>query len=88
MIYYIYVLQNSQTKMFYIGFTRDLKRRLIEHQNSRSTFTRKNTKMGKWKLIYFEGYCNQKDAEGREKFLKGGSGRRYLKKQLKNYFNN
>ena len=86
MVYYVYVLQNSDTKMLYVGFTRDLKRRLLEHKNSKSTFTRKNKKSGEWKLIYFEGYCNQKDAEGREKFLKGGSGRKYLNKQLKNYF--
>jgi len=71
--------------MFYIGFTIDLKRRLKEHLEGKSLFTRKNRKEGKWKLIYFEGYTNKKDAEGREKFLKGGSGRKYLKKQLKNY---
>lgn len=27
----------------------------------------------------------KKDALGREKFLKGGSGKKYLRKQLKNY---
>ena len=51
MIYYVYVLQNSDTKMLYIGFTRDLKRRLTEHQTNKSTFTRKNIKQGEWKLI-------------------------------------
>jgi hypothetical protein len=30
-------------------------------------------------------YLFKTDALGREKFLKGGSGRTYLKKQLKNY---
>jgi len=38
-----------------------------------------------WKTIYFEAYLHKKDALGREKFLKSGSGRRYLKKQLKHY---
>jgi len=37
-------------------------------------------------LIYYEAYTNKKDAKGREKFLKGGSGHMYLKKQLKYYF--
>jgi len=37
------------------------------------------------KLIYFEAYFNKKDALSREKFLKGGSGHKYLKKQLKHY---
>lgn len=86
MVYFVYVLQNSSTRMLYIGFTTNLKRRILEHQEGKSLFTRKNKSTGKWKLIYFEGYSNKKDAEGREKFLKGGSGRKYLKCQLKNYF--
>jgi len=38
-----------------------------------------------WKLIYYEAYVSRKDATGREKFFKSGSGRRFLKKQLKYY---
>lgn len=72
--------------MLYIGFTENLKRRLTEHKHNKSLFTRKNKGSGVWNLIYFEGYLVKKDAEGREKFLKGGSGRKYLKHQLKNYF--
>ncbi len=34
---------------------------------------------------YYEAYLNKMDAIGREKFLKSGSGRRYINKQLKNY---
>lgn len=37
-------------------------------------------------LIYYESYLNKKDAKGREKFLKGGSGHKYIRKQLTNYF--
>jgi len=39
-----------------------------------------------WQLIYYESYLKKSDTIGREKFLKGGAGRKYLKKQLKNYF--
>ncbi|MCK5320520.1 GIY-YIG nuclease family protein [Candidatus Parcubacteria bacterium] len=38
-----------------------------------------------WKLIYYEAYIEKRDAIGREKFLKSGSGRKYLNKQLRNY---
>lgn len=38
-------------------------------------------------MIYYEAYLNREDATGREKFLKSGSGRRFLKKQLKQYIN-
>lgn len=71
--------------MLYIGMTTNLNRRLKEHNRGKSYFTRKNKKGGKWKLIYFEGYLNKMDARGREKFLKGGSGRKYLNKQLRNF---
>jgi hypothetical protein len=34
---------------------------------------------GPWKLIYYEAYTQREDAEGREKFLKSGAGRRFLR---------
>lgn len=85
-MYYVYVLQNQNDKSFYIGYTNNLKRRIMEHQNSkggRTTSLKKN-----WQLIYFEGYLNKDDAIGREKFLKGGSGKKYLYKQLAHFLNN
>lgn len=85
MVYCVYVLENQDNKSFYIGYTTDLKRRLFEHNSgkgARSTRIKKD-----WKLIYFEGYISKMDAIGREKFLKGGSGRKYIKKQLNHYLN-
>ncbi len=83
-LYYVYLLQCQVNKSWYIGYTDDLKTRIYEHQRGRgcrTTSIKKN-----WKLIYYESYLNKADALGREKFLKGGSGRKYLKKQLKHYF--
>jgi len=82
-MYYVYLLENQNDKSWYIGMTTDLRRRLKEHQSGKGGRTTKLKK--NWRLIYFEGYLNQKDATGREKFLKSGSGRKYLKKQLRNY---
>jgi hypothetical protein len=36
-------------------------------------------------LIYYEAYTEREDAEGREKFLKSGAGRRFLRAQLRYY---
>ena len=33
---------------------------------------------GPWKMIYYEAYFNRQDAEGRERYLKSGGGRRFL----------
>ncbi len=82
-MFWTYLLENQNDKSWYIGYTSNLKRRLAEHQNGYGAQTTKN-KIN-WQLIYCEGYKNKKDAEGRERFLKSGSGRKFLKKQLTNY---
>lgn len=84
-MYYVYVIQNLlNAKLLYIGYRRNIKQRLSDHNSGKGARTTKNK--GGWRLIYLEGYLNIKDALGREKFLKGGSGLKYLKKQLNNYF--
>ena len=80
----VYVLENNNDKSWYIGQTSDLEKRLKQHNSGNGCKTTKD-KAGGWRLIYAEAYCDKRDAIGREKFLKSGSGRMYLKKQLKNY---
>jgi putative endonuclease len=82
-MYYVYLLENTNDQSWYIGYTSDLRRRIKDHNNGvgcRTTSMKKG-----WKLIYYEAYIMHKDAIGREKFLKSGSGKTYLKKQMKNY---
>lgn len=81
--YYVYVLFSEHDKRLYIGYTEDVKRRFDEHQSGQVQATQYRRPL---KLIYFENYCEQQDALGREKFLKSGSGHRYLKKQLRTFF--
>lgn len=82
-MYYVYLLENQNDQSWYIGYTSDISRRIKEHNSGRGGRT---TRLKRdWGLIYYEMYLDEKDAEGREKFLKSGSGRKYLKKQLKNY---
>jgi len=38
-------------------------------------------------LIYYEAYLERDDALGRERYLKSGSGRKFLKTQLRRYLN-
>lgn len=83
-MHYVYLLECEDDKSWYIGQTNDLRDRVKRHNDGSGarTTSRKNN----WKLIYYEAYLIKADAIGREKFLKSGSGRTYLKKQLKNYF--
>ncbi len=82
-MHYVYLLESQQDKSWYIGQTDDLKARVARHNagnGARTTSLKTN-----WELIYYEAYKTKADALGREKFLKSGSGYKYLKKQLKNY---
>lgn len=83
MFYYVYLLQSDLDQGLYIGFTAYLRRRLAEHQQGVSISTKSRRP---WRLIYYEAYLQKLDAEGREKFLKSGAGRTFLKKQLRNHF--
>ena len=82
-MHYVYLLECLDDKSWYIGYSANLKQRVERHQKgdgSRTTMRKKN-----WDLIYYEAYKSEHDAKGRERFLKSGSGRKFLKKQLVYY---
>ena len=83
MFYFVYIIESDVDQSWYIGYTQDLKQRVKEHNQGKCTYTKKLGR--KWRLIYAEFYRSKKDALGREQFLKSGSGRRYIKKQLHYY---
>ena len=81
--WYVYLLQSKKTKEWYIGSTRDLQKRILSHNAGKNRPTKHAVP---WKVIYCEISLNQKDARAREKYLKSGMGRRYLKNRLKFFF--
>lgn len=83
MFYYVYVLESTKTKVLYIGYSRDLKKRLEEHNRGLNLSTKHDKP---WRLIHYEAYKNNKDAKRREKYLKTNQGSRLLKRALKEYF--
>ena len=82
MFYYVYVLLSLKDYKFYTGKTTNLKNRLNDHNSGKNISTKNRRPL---KLIYFEGYLNKTDANKREVFLKSGSGKKYINKQLTNY---
>ena len=81
-MFYTYVLLSENDKDFYIGFTKDLKARLGQHQKGlvSSTVYRRPLK-----LIYYEACLNKNDAIKREKYFKTGFGRRFLRNRLETF---
>ena len=80
--YYIYVLKSEKDYQLYTGFTKDLTKRLIEHEKGRVPSTKNHLPVS---LIYWEGCLSRSDATRREKYLKTAWGKRYLKNRLKDY---
>ena len=80
--FYTYILQSEKDNNLYVGFTGELIRRVIEHNEGKVKSTKYRRPL---KLIYWEGCLEQSDATKREKYLKAAWGKRYIKNRLKNY---
>ena len=80
-MYYVYVLKSQKWNRPYVGFTKDLVKRVRQH-NSKST---KSTSYGiPWKLVYYEAFLSEIDARKRElQIKKYGSAFGFLKKRIK-----
>lgn len=79
---YVYVLTSLKSGKWYVGCTNDLRKRFNEHQENKSTYTKGR---GPFKIIYYEACLNRLDGFAREKYLKSGMGRRYLKNRMKRF---
>lgn len=81
-MYYTYVIQSQKSNYLYTGSTNNLQKRFKQHNSGKSTWTKNK---GPWKLIYYEACISEDDARRREKYLKSGMGKRYLKNRLKRF---
>ncbi|GGD79597.1 GIY-YIG nuclease family protein, partial [Lacimicrobium alkaliphilum] len=66
-MFYVYLLQcETDENQFYIGSTKDLRKRLLSHNAGENNATKGH----QWKLVYYEAYLNEQAARAREKRLK------------------
>ncbi|MBU0682957.1 MAG: GIY-YIG nuclease family protein [Candidatus Omnitrophota bacterium] len=79
-MHYVYVLRSTKDGKWYTGCTDDLRKRFNEHNKGHVLSTKGR---GPFEIIYFEGSLNSNDAFAREKYLKSGMGKRYLRNRLK-----
>ena len=82
-MFFVYVLYSEKDHGLYIGFTTNLANRMREHEEGLSLST---TYRRPLILAYYEAYFYREDAETRERFLKSGAGRIFLKKQMRKFF--
>ena len=82
MRYYVYMLINeNKNRLFsYVGYTKNLEKRLLQHNNSNGA---KFTKGRRWTLCYKETYLSKSKAMSREYSLKRDRKfRNFLKKKF------
>jgi putative endonuclease len=70
----VYVLQGKTKR--YVGITNNLARRLAEHK---SGHTKSAQVIGQFRLLHTEEFPDHIAAREREKFLKSGKGREFLR---------
>jgi putative endonuclease len=75
----LYIIKGLSTKKHYIGITNDLQRRLQEH---RSGSSKGGQIIGDFELMHSEEFSDYSSARKREKFLKSGQGRKWIKESL------
>ena len=73
---YVYVLRSLISDRQYIGLTNDVDRRLREHNGGKMKYTKAYRP---WEVVYQESCLDYSSARRREKYLKSGGGRRFLK---------
>jgi len=78
-MYYVYVVKSIKDNHIYTGHTNNLKARIIQHNSGKVESTRLRKP---FKLLYYEACNILSDAIKREKSLKTGFGRAYLKRRL------
>lgn len=83
MFYYVYILESLKNSNLYAGYSPDLKKRLVEHNQGRVLSTKPYKP---WRIIHYEAYLNKDDARRREKYLKTNQHARLLTRTLKEYF--
>ncbi len=79
---YTYVIQSKKDRKWYTGSTNDLRKRFRLHNQNKILSTKGR---GPFALIYYEACLNDHDARVREKYLKSGMGKRYLRNRLKRF---
>jgi predicted GIY-YIG superfamily endonuclease len=78
--YYVYILQSIKfEETFYTGFTTDLNKRLVKHNNGEVI---SSAKFKPWKIKNAFAFTEKEKALAFEKYLKSHSGRAFAKKHF------
>jgi len=75
-MYYVYAIYSLHRNYIYVGLTNDITRRVAEHNNGYNKTTKPYLP---FKTLRVEVFPNRPEARKREKYLKSGVGKQFLK---------
>jgi putative endonuclease len=75
-MYYVYAIKSVNKNYSYVGLTANTARRIAEHNEKKEKTTRS---YAPFKTILIEEHDTRIKAREREKYLKSGAGKEYLK---------
>ena len=75
-MYYVYILFSDTQSRFYIGYTKDIARRVQEHKGKSNHTTARYKSL---RLLFYEAFVNGSDARRREKYFKTTKGKKALR---------
>ncbi len=78
-MYYVYILKSSKSGSLYYGYTTDLSKRVKEHNEGLSKYTKG---LLPWTLVWYCAFSNKKKAKDFELYIKSGSGKAFAYKRL------
>lgn len=75
-MFFVYAIKSTVRNYIYVGMSNNVNRRVLEHNAGEN----KSTKAYKpFTLIYTETFATRIEAREKEKYLKSGIGKEYLK---------
>ena len=75
-MYYVYAIKSLNKNYIYVGLTNNSERRIEQHNSGKERTTRPYSP---FITLIIENYPNRIEARKREKYLKSGCGKEYLK---------
>ena len=73
--FFVYIIYSPLLDKFYVGYTSDLEKRLLDHNSGISDFT---SKTSDWEMKHTESFPDRQLAMKREKEIKKKKSRRYI----------
>jgi len=81
MTYHVYILLSLSNGSYYIGYTKDLNKRFLQHNKAKTGYSAKKIP---WELVYSESFDDKTEAILRERFIKAQKSRDFIRRLISN----